>query len=287
MNFQEIITELKKPFPPEAHKERDLPGGGRWFYIPWQTIRDRLDDVCPEWSVSWSEPTYVGDYCVILCTITIVGVSRQAPGNAPIELLSKSGKDMSRGTPIERATADAFKNSCESFGVARYLDDQPFVVKYLSKQGDNRGYKFAKENGEFEVGARGKPIASVKTISEGQVKRLWAIAKNELKLDDQEIRSVQSHHGFEKTELITVDKYEAIISHLRNLSAKSNELKAAIDRPMIYQEIEFLMKRKNISVAEAKKYNQEWFGKVSRDDLSDDQLIALRDKISLLVPQNV
>lgn len=30
MQFQEILTELKKPFTPEDHKERKLPGGGRW-----------------------------------------------------------------------------------------------------------------------------------------------------------------------------------------------------------------------------------------------------------------
>lgn len=285
MNFQEIITELKKPFPPEAHKERDLPGGGRWFYIPWQTIRDRLDDVYPEWAVSWSEPAYVGEYCVILCTITIAGVSRQAPGNAPIEMLSSKGKDMSRGTPIERATADAFKNAAESLGVARYLDDQPFVVKYLSKQGDMRGYKFAKENGEFDAGARGKPITSptTKTITEGQAKRLWAIAKSELKLDDETIKSVQAHYGFEKTELITSDKYEVIINHLRGLVQKMEAITPSIDRDIVMREIDSLMKRKNISPNEAKAKTKEWFGFYSRSDLSDAQLVQLRDKFSLVL----
>lgn len=138
-----ILKELKEPFPASAHKDRDLPGGGRWFYIPWQLIRDRLDEVCPDWQVSYSHASYVGDFCCILCTITIAGVSRQAPGNAPIVQLSNKGNDMSRGSPIERATADAFKNAAEAFGVGRYLDNQSFVVKLMQSQGDGRGVQFA------------------------------------------------------------------------------------------------------------------------------------------------
>ena len=142
-NIREILGELKKPFPAAAHKERELPGGGRWFFIPWQAIRDRLDEICPDWSVSYSTPVYVGDYCVILCTLTVAGVTRQAPGNSPIAQLSSKGNDMSRGTPIERATADAFKNAAEAFGMAAYLDDQAFVVRLLQQQGDGRGVQFA------------------------------------------------------------------------------------------------------------------------------------------------
>lgn len=155
--IREIITQLKAPFPIESHKERELPGKGRWFFIPWQTIRDRLDEVCPEWQVSYSEPNYLGDYCHITCTIIIANISRSAPGNAKIEQLSSSGKDMSRGTPIERAIADAFKNAAEAWGVARYLDDQTFVVKYMQSKGDMRGYKFFTENNQLEAGARGTP----------------------------------------------------------------------------------------------------------------------------------
>lgn len=103
--FRDIIRQLKEPFAPEDHEERDLPGGGKWFYVRWQKIRDRLDEVCPQWQESYTAPVYLDKYCTIGCTITINGVSRQRWGNAEIELLSRSGKDMSRGTPIERAVA--------------------------------------------------------------------------------------------------------------------------------------------------------------------------------------
>lgn len=152
MDIREIITHLKTWFPPEAHKERDLPGGGRWFYIPWQLIRERFDEVCPDWQVSYSEPTYLGDYCSITCTITVQGISKQGVGNAEILLLSSSGKNMARGTPIERATADAFKNAAEAWGVGRYLDEQTDpktkadFIRYMQRSGDGRAATFYHRN---------------------------------------------------------------------------------------------------------------------------------------------
>lgn len=152
MNFSEIIERLKQPFPPDLHAERDLPGGGKWFYVSWQHVRERLDEVCPDWRVEYGTPFYLDKYCVVSCKLTIAGISREALGNAEIELLSSKGKDMSRGTAIERAIADAFKNTAEAFGVCRYLDEQSkdkreFTMRYLQSKGDGRGVKVAAENG--------------------------------------------------------------------------------------------------------------------------------------------
>jgi hypothetical protein len=123
-----------------------LPGGKQWVFIPWQKIRSRLNQACPDWQISYSEPSYLGDFCHVRCSITIAGVTRQALGNAKIAELSKSGNEMGRGTPIERAVADAFKNAAESFGVAAYLDDQNYVIGYLKSQGDMRGVKLKQIN---------------------------------------------------------------------------------------------------------------------------------------------
>jgi hypothetical protein len=223
-DFAEILAALKQPFKPEQHKERKLPGGGRWFFIPWQDIRERLDEVYPDWECCYSEPSYIGDYCHISCKITICGISRQVPGNAPIQLISNEGKDMARGTPIERATADAFKNAAEVFGIARYLDDQTKTVNLLHKQGDGRAYKFAKENEQIEVGARGKSTvkqpSGEKLITEPQAKRLWAIAKK-LNLSDQEIHQVIANYGFSDVAEISMRLYDKVIEELENLSAAS------------------------------------------------------------------
>ncbi|MEA5578646.1 hypothetical protein [Anabaena sp. UHCC 0451] len=253
MEFHEILAELKKPFKPTQHQERPLPGGGRWFYITWQDIRERLDEVYPEWSCTWTEPVFIGDYCFISCTISIAGVSRQAPGNAPIQLLSSNGKDMSRGTPIERATADAFKNAAEAFGVARYLDDQRLTASLMHKQGDYRASKFARENEEIALGARGSPIKKSKSkpisdifspesprepdvitpnqvnfssespkepdvITLDQVKRLWTIARKEYQLSDDDVRQVLAKFQLESTRAIPSTLYDAVMRELGNVS---------------------------------------------------------------------
>jgi len=145
MTIEEAIEKLKQPFPPEDHEIRDLPGGKSGFNIRWQKIRSRLHHGCPDWQVTYTDPNYLEDYCYIKCTITIAGVSREAVGNAKIQQISSAGKDMSRGTPIERAIADAFKNAAECFGVGAYLDDQEYVVRYLHSKGDDRHRILKKE----------------------------------------------------------------------------------------------------------------------------------------------
>lgn len=238
-NIKEILTELKKPFAPQDHIERELPGSGRWFFIPWQRIRERLDEACPDWQVEYSTPVYLGDHCVINCTLTIAGVSRMAPGNAPIELLSKSGKDMSRGTPIERAIADAFKNAAEAFGVGAYLDVQAqdkreFMLRYMQAKGDGRAVQFARENNwvpgslptaEQKKAAQreqpkpfGQPSGQSKAsglnrpITEGQVKRLWTIARQS-GYSDVGVKALIGRYGYQSTRDILGEAYDEIVRH--------------------------------------------------------------------------
>jgi hypothetical protein len=145
MDIQQIVAELKKPFPAEEHKERSLPGGGRWFYIPWQLIRKRLDEVCPDWQVVYADPIIAGELVVIRCRLTICGISREGVGNSEAFIEKTEAGMYKFGTPIEKAIADAFKNAAEAFGVARYLDDQQYVIRHMQSQGDGRGYAFSKQ----------------------------------------------------------------------------------------------------------------------------------------------
>lgn len=232
--FREIIRRLKEPFEPSAHVERDLPGGGKWLYIPWQKIRERLDEVCPDWQEEYTTPVYLDKYCTIGCTITINGVSRQRWGNAEIELLSRNGRDMSRGTAIERAVADAFKSAAESFGVAAYLDEQSddrrqFTIRYLHSKGDGRALKAAKENGWIEGNL---PTASEKVqmrerekaqrrapanvITDPQRTRLWAIAKNDGKFTEAGFKRLIQRFGFDSSKAITTDKYGEICDRAKD-----------------------------------------------------------------------
>lgn len=150
--YKEIQPLLKAWFPPEDHVQRDLPGGLSWWFVPWQLIRERLDEVVPDWQVDYTDPIYLEDLCVIRCRITICGIVREAPGNAPLKLISGQGKDMARGTPVERAVADAFKSCCEAFGICRYLDEQTdkkakeTFIRYMHKGGNGRAAQVYRDN---------------------------------------------------------------------------------------------------------------------------------------------
>lgn len=238
---REILARLREPFPAHLHHERDLPGGGKWFFIKWQDIKDRLDEVCPDWQVEYGTPVYLDKYCVVSCTLTIAGIKRQALGNAEIEVLSRSGKDMSRGTPVERSLADAFKNAAEAFGVAAYLDEQSedkrkFTIRYLQKQGDGRGVQVARDNGmipgnlptaeqkrdraraeQADLEAR-RTTATATAITEPQRKRLWAIAKTEGGFTDAGFKRLVEGCGFASSTQITTNKYNEICDRAKDPS---------------------------------------------------------------------
>lgn len=173
----EIIGKLKTPFKPNEHNDRELPGGGTWFYIKWQLIRDRVEEVDPNYSQSFENPQYLDQYCFVACTLTICGVSRQAIGNAKIEMLSKSGKNMERGNCIERAIADAFKNAAEAFGVGAYLDDQDYVIKIMQGQGDGRAYRYARDQQQINAGL--PPITKKSTPPNSKPQSQGTISREE------------------------------------------------------------------------------------------------------------
>ncbi|MEH1828233.1 MAG: Rad52/Rad22 family DNA repair protein [Nostoc sp.] len=130
--LRRIQAELKKPFPAKLHEFRELPGGGKkWVFLKWQTIREKLDEVAPEWISDYSEIQYLGNDAICRCGITILGVRKEAIASVPISITSSSGKEMSRGSAADRLAAEAIKNSAEAWGVGRYLDDQAFTIRYL------------------------------------------------------------------------------------------------------------------------------------------------------------
>lgn len=60
-----------------------------------------------------------------------------------------------------------------------------------------------------------KPETEIKINAE-QAKRLWAIARKECKLDDDDVRSVFARFNIESTTDIPASRYEAVIDAIRN-----------------------------------------------------------------------
>lgn len=212
MSLKEILPKLQEWFAPEEHKERKLPGGGRWFFVPHQTITQRLNAVCPgEWHTKVGLTNIAGDYTVVMLELTICGVTRTGIGDdKTFPELNDEGKAKIIGTPPVRAFRAAFKDAAEQFGIAAYLDEQKAnraaFARYMSEKGDLRAYKFDQENSEIEAGARGQVKPKRK---EGGF--LEAVAGTpDRNLLNAEIESVMKRKG------ISTDQARAILQELFN-----------------------------------------------------------------------
>ncbi|NEP55902.1 MAG: hypothetical protein F6K31_02615 [Symploca sp. SIO2G7] len=133
-NLKNLYPQLKAWFPPEAHKLRKLPGGGTWYYVPWQIMRDRLDEIYPDWEIDYTDPIQRGEQVIVKCHLTIAGVTRVGFGNSHTEFENWEDEKKQRGTPEERAIACAFKRAMEQFGICRYLDIQTGQEKHTEQE---------------------------------------------------------------------------------------------------------------------------------------------------------
>ena len=122
----EIAAALAAPFAPHEIKFRagsvtqDKTRAMALAYIDARNVEDRLDEVVG--TFAWSdqyEPMGVGNETVILCTLTVLGVSKQGFGQ-----LGQAHGDMSAAKGAE---SDALKRAAVKFGIARYLYSLPKV----------------------------------------------------------------------------------------------------------------------------------------------------------------
>lgn len=121
-DFQNILTELSKPFHPShitwkpGAMNRDKNKALALAYADLRAYQDRLDEVLGlRWAVSY---TPWGDR--IVCHVTIDGVTRSSTGEPD----SQSEKSEIAGTAAE---AQAFKRACAMFSLGRYLYNLPTV----------------------------------------------------------------------------------------------------------------------------------------------------------------
>ncbi|WP_375491199.1 ERF family protein [uncultured Nostoc sp.] len=105
------------------------------------------------------------------------------------------------------------------------------VVEPNSQSWEETKRKVAKEI-KAEVGLAQKPrsdkegsilhdmagVNPAQTITEPQAKRLWAIARTELHLADEDVRRAIAKFGYDSTTAIAPNKYDAVIEEMRNLA---------------------------------------------------------------------
>jgi hypothetical protein len=248
VELRRIQAELKKPFPANLHEFREIPGGGKkWVFLKWQTIRERLDEVVPEWISDYSEIQYLGNDAVCRCGITILGVRKEAIASVPISITSSSGKEMSRGSAADRLAAEALKNGAETWGVGRYLDDQVFTIRYLWER-----------------------MSELDDPACGEVRRLSEQYKIQTKSAQLQAKPQKSPSNFGES---------SPPRQLPSNSTRENTLPAdaTYDRTLLNAEIESLLKRKNIQIQQAQDALFNLFKVRSRQYLSDKQLADFLD----------
>lgn len=123
--FNELMTELCKPFPDHVKKVRQ---DGRGTYIPIQHYIDRLNEVAgPHWSHERvGEPVfYTEDQFVhTQVNVTICGRSHHGEGFSRYQIDKKHGRIKNRHYAIRSATKDAIRDAISFFGMRRELNKQ-------------------------------------------------------------------------------------------------------------------------------------------------------------------
>ena len=132
----EIMAALAEPFPPEVVKwlpkvlTKDKSKAMAIAYADPRAYEDRLNEVCPDWEVSyqpWNDQQ-------VICHLTIGGVTRASTGEADTN-------DRNTGTSAE---AQAFKRACSKFKLGRYFYGLPTPWMPVEKRG--RNYVFTDES---------------------------------------------------------------------------------------------------------------------------------------------
>lgn len=132
--LRQIQKELRQPLPPVAHKIRELPGtSDLYIYLPWQAVRDRLEEVVPDYNLDFDDPVYdhTTNLVSIKATIEILGVKKSAIAATRISIISRKGNNAEIGHCVDRLHAEAIKNAGEAWCIGRYLDEQVSVYKML------------------------------------------------------------------------------------------------------------------------------------------------------------
>ncbi|GIV67057.1 MAG: hypothetical protein KatS3mg047_1450 [Bellilinea sp.] len=128
-DFSQILDALQEPFP--SNEVEFKPGATNrektkalaLAYVDSRPYIQRLNLVCPDWQDEY-QVMMQPDRVVVLCRLTIAGVTRTGDGECLI-----AGEEGERTEPnaVTTASAQAFKRACVKFGLGAYLYALPQV----------------------------------------------------------------------------------------------------------------------------------------------------------------
>jgi hypothetical protein len=224
MELSEILPKLQEWFSIEDHKERQIKGGGRWYYLPHQAIRDRLNEVCPgDWRTTYDGPHLIDGEPIYHCHLTICGVTRTGIGD-------KSNEQSSYGTAAQRAFRKAFTDAAEQFGIGAYLDEQTSektkrnFIKYMQAQGNGKAAVIYQDQQRTTpkpktIDPPSKPFGQppiTDVINDAQRNWLWTTARNEGGYTEQGFRALIESKGFASSKEVTKAVYGELFDRAKD-----------------------------------------------------------------------
>jgi len=126
--YKNIVAALQEPFDPKIVQwkpgavSKDKTRAMAMAYVDSRAYMERLDEVAPGWEDEY-EFFDLRDRVVVLCHLTVAGVTRTGDGEA----LLVDGKGEPDPNAVTSASAQAFKRACAKHGLGRYLYDLPRV----------------------------------------------------------------------------------------------------------------------------------------------------------------
>lgn len=205
--ISDILNDFKQPVDPSLISNKPVFRYGKKTeeisYIHWYTLIDELDRITPGWE--WTvRVQFVPDRCVVEGRLTIKAqegeFSREATGVEPLD--SKGF-----GDPIYSAEASALRRAMAKFGYA--LD--------LWRKEERTFHKVA-ENDLPPLDQKIKTSAELakKLVTQKQIALIYAVAKNEAGLAEEDVMLIIKDWGYESTKNIAMSDFDSILSAIKN-----------------------------------------------------------------------
>lgn len=201
----DILADFSQPIPPEKIKTRTIKGNNI-SYISWVNLIDTLLEYTPGYC--WEVRTqYLPDRVIVEGRLTI----RAAEGDYWVEATGVEDSDVTAyGDAVYNAEASALRRAMAKFGYA--LD-----LWRKEKLASNTSYKRVNQSSSTLI----EPIKTTddlvqKMVTEKQIKLLYAVAKNESGLADEDVKLIIKAWGYESTKNIAIKDFDSILEAVKN-----------------------------------------------------------------------
>ena len=211
----DILQDFKTPVSPEliSHKpifkryNGELKKVGEVDYIHWYVLIDELERISPGWSFE-IRTQFLPDRCVIEGRLTIRAAEgeffREATG---VECLDSDGY----GDPVYSAESSALRRAMAKFGYA--LDLWRKDTKVQSQESTVKKTL----NSELSTTNSIKTIKELNQtlVTQKQIAMLYAIAKKESGLADEDLKAIIKTFGYESTKEIKQSDFDSVLAAIK------------------------------------------------------------------------